>query len=161
MYIYNYVQLHITFFILLFVCKCVMYCCHRVSTQLRLNISYHINMFRSFLWTSSGFHTNNNIINVHITPCYHLFCFYAGVLLSIKLLLTHLFPLQADHVWGWVIPVILWRAAIFTVLQMVIRPVERIPTAAIPPSGRTNKTSQTASCKHHQFSMWKYRLSQW
>jgi hypothetical protein len=26
------------------VCKCVLYCCHRVTTQLHSNISYHINL---------------------------------------------------------------------------------------------------------------------
>jgi len=30
-------------FCVLFVCKCVLYYCHRLSTQLQLNISYRIN----------------------------------------------------------------------------------------------------------------------
>jgi hypothetical protein len=37
----------IVLFYVLFVCKCVLVYCHRVATQLRLNISYHITDFRS------------------------------------------------------------------------------------------------------------------
>ena len=36
-----YVLFLLIVFYVLFVCKCVLYYCHRVSTQLRLNISYH------------------------------------------------------------------------------------------------------------------------
>jgi hypothetical protein len=36
--------LSIVLFYVLSVCKCVLYYCHRVSTQLQLNISYHITL---------------------------------------------------------------------------------------------------------------------
>jgi len=51
----------IVLFYVLFMCKCVLYYCHRVSTQLQLNISYHkiswidrVKKFRSITQIQGG-----------------------------------------------------------------------------------------------------------
>ena len=52
-------------FYVLFVCKCVLYYCHRVLTQLQLrNISYHIIIY----------HIIYHIISYHIISCHVMSC---------------------------------------------------------------------------------------
>jgi len=52
MYVLFWVFCFIVLFCVLFVCKCVLYYCHRVSTQLQLtNISYVINLI---VWQRCG-----------------------------------------------------------------------------------------------------------
>jgi len=47
----HYSQIFVSFYVL-FVCKCVLYYCHRVATQLQLtNISFHITIRKSLRMT--------------------------------------------------------------------------------------------------------------
>jgi hypothetical protein len=87
----------------LFVCKCVMYCCYRVSTQLRLNvyiyiyiyiISYHnpffikqVNIRTPYTWQPCCFYTSS--------------CFHLCIICAISLPTSELYSVAICYLcWG-------------------------------------------------------------
>jgi len=62
----------IVLFYVLFVCKCVLYYCHQVATQLQLHISYHILIYiqqdttlHSLFYPETALHVLGGIITHH------------------------------------------------------------------------------------------------
>jgi len=64
-------------FCVLFVCICVLNYCHRVATQLQLNLSYHISYIISYhiISSSSSYHIISYIISYHIIS-YHIISYH-------------------------------------------------------------------------------------
>jgi hypothetical protein len=56
-------------FSVLFACMCVLYYCHRVATQLQLNISYHISYIVSY---HISYHITSHHITSHHITSYHI-----------------------------------------------------------------------------------------
>jgi hypothetical protein len=78
-----------------FVYKCVLYYCHRVATQLQLNISYNIVSYHIISYRIVSYH----IISDHIMS-YHIICMHTATIMERRLqncLKSHLFYGQEQY----------------------------------------------------------------
>jgi len=73
-------------FSVLFVCICVLYYCHRVATQLQLNISYHIISYHIISYHIISYHISHHItwyhIYTYIYVCIYIYTFLQEVFMS-------------------------------------------------------------------------------
>jgi hypothetical protein len=81
----------IMLFIVLSVCKCVLYNCHRVATQFQLtNISYHIISYHIISYHIISYH----IISYHIISChiisYHIISYHISYHISYIIISYHI-----------------------------------------------------------------------
>ena len=75
MYVPSWVFCFTVIFCVLSVCKCVLYYCHRVSTQMQLNIpSYHIS-YHIISYHIISYHISYHIISYHIIS-YHIISYH-------------------------------------------------------------------------------------
>jgi hypothetical protein len=94
MFMYSYCYVHVFFllctfcsvcsfftvlFCVLFVCKCVLYCCDRVATQLQLtNVSYHISyhiIYHHIVYHVMSCHVlSSHVMLCHVMSCHVMSC---------------------------------------------------------------------------------------
>jgi len=88
----------IVLFYVLFVCKCILYYCHRASTQLQLNISYHI----------KSYHIIYRIVSHHII--YHIISYIISYyIISYYIILYHIISYHISYHIQYIISYIISR----------------------------------------------------
>jgi hypothetical protein len=92
-------------FYVLFVCKCVLYYCHRVSTQLKLNVSYHIiyHIISYHIIYHIIYHISYHIISYHTISYNIIYLSYISYHISYHLISYIISYRHACHIISYII----------------------------------------------------------